>query len=161
MLTSPSSKEVPPALNCSQSGWPISKSHPTERQGIGTCPGLGWGWKGSQKATPHALSPLCGLCVGQACLFLQAFCPAALPLQLQTRAQGPPPPVGLWKHFLPVTGQSTLCQVPSCAGGLSLDTCHLFGGGPERYMPAGPGGQADTWDRMDGYEPRRRCWRIG
>ena len=71
-------------------------------------------------------------------------------------------PCWAWEALPSCQASSPLCQVPSCAGGLSLDTCHLSGwSSPRHAWQQALVDRQPSWDRMDGCEPRRRCWRIG
>lgn len=70
-------------------------------------------------------------------------------------------PVGSGKHFLPVR-QVHLCVRCLAVLVASLDTCHLSGwSSPRHAWQQALVDRQPSWDRMDGYEPRRRCWRIG
>ena len=92
------------------------------------------------------------------------LCPLQ-PLPLATdqgTGTGRPPPCWVWEALPSCQASSPLCQVPSSAGGLSLDTCHLSGwSSPRHAWQQALVDRQPSWDRMDGYEPRRRCWRIG
>lgn len=140
----PFSPRSAPSPELQPEGWPISESHPTERQVI-ECPGFGWGWKGSQES--HQAP--CGLCVGQARPSSRPLPPAAPATSHRPGHGDALLPVGSGKHFLPVRPVHLCARCPAVLVASLWTPVVTCQGGP---VPDSRPGSRPWWTGLPGTE---------